>query len=206
MPARKKSEQDIGKMIRAIGGDWKKFEDRRFCPHCRQLIYRVDNQPYDGIGIVKGKAFPIEVKSAKLSFPFADIKEHQREGLGNWVLKHLNLSWLALQMGTHRAGSQHQPRRMWLISWGAWLQLELLIKDTTGLVSLPYDANTKGVRLKIREAQLGAVQALKNWELTWTNQGWFPPDNHLFCEMYDIKPMWNRTHQLNPDGSNIYVQ
>ncbi len=186
MTARKKSEADIGKLIRGIGGDWKKFEDRRYCPHCRQLIYRVDNQPYDGLGVLRGQTFPIEIKSAKLSFPFADIKEHQRAGLTDWQKKHGATAWFALQMGTGKAGSKDSnlPRRLWLVPWDIWLSYEEWVRETADQVSLPYDWHYGRMRKIITEHEMGAVQVLQDHELMWREGEWVLPDDHLFRLIY----------------------
>ncbi len=184
MAARKKSEKEIGRMVRECGGDWKKFEDRRVCPHCHQLIYRVDNQPFDGIAVLRGRAVPIEIKSAKLSFSFADLKQHQRAGLSEWSHKHGSPVWLALQMGTQRVGAKNTPRRMWLIFWRSWLDHEAEIENLAGLSSIPYDSNVKGTRKLVREHQLGAVQNLADWELSWGPKGWELPEDHLFRLIY----------------------
>ena len=179
----------MGHLIRNLGGDWKKFEDRRFCPHCRTLIYRVDNKPFDGLGVIQGHAFPVEIKSAKLSFPFADIEEHQREGLDAWTKKHTAPTWLALQMGTGRAGSQDSnlPRRLWLIPWASWKMIERLVNSRTGLVSLPYDCRYGRMRLAVKEHEAAAVQMLETYELLWVKGAWALPEEHVFRSWYHIK-------------------
>lgn len=195
--SRKQSERELGQLIRSLGGDWKKFEDRRNCPHCHQLIYRVENVPFDGIGTLRSISMPVEVKSGKLTFPFADIKKHQRAGLADWMEKHGNSAWLCLQMGTQRVGSKSTPRRMWLIPWTDWIEIEHLVEMAGGLKSLPYSVETSN-RKTVKEHHLGAVTLLALYELWWREGKWVLPPLHSFRyhylkdtmtkEIYDLKP------------------
>jgi penicillin-binding protein-related factor A (putative recombinase) len=202
--SRKQSEKELGQLIRSLGGDWKKFEDRRSCPHCHQLIYRVDNQPFDGIGTINSISFPIEVKSGKLTFPFADIKPHQRAGLADWMKKHGNSAWLCLQMGNQRVNATQSkaPRKMWLIAWDDWVDFEDLIK-TQGLKSLPYSFETSN-RVVVRDLRLGAVDLLANHELTWSKKGWVLPPLHSFRYHY-LKRTYGVSEDYDPNTDRQLV-
>lgn len=179
---RKKSEAEIGQLIRDLGGDWKKFEDRRYCPHCHQLIYRVDNQPFDGLGVINGKAFPIEVKAGDTAFPFSEIMPHQRAGLSDWQARHQSPAWLALQLGTTIRAAPLLQRRMWLVSWTFWLGVESQI-EVNGFKSIALSHRTTNRRV-IKELNLTAMDLLHNYELTWVQGGWRMSVNHPFRNYY----------------------
>ncbi|MGH7274215.1 MAG: hypothetical protein ACREIQ_07160, partial [Nitrospiria bacterium] len=172
---RKVSEAEVGQLIRSLGGDWKKFEDRRYCPHCHQLIYRIDNQPFDGIGVIGGRAFPVEVKAAEKSFAFSEIMDHQRTGLSDWQSRHQSPAWLALQMGI-TIKHKETPRKMWLVRWNDWLEIEGMFRELN-VKSMPYsDRTTKLVVL--RNLGFNAVFRLADYELYWLNGEWHLPKSH----------------------------
>lgn len=182
---RKKSEADLAKLIHSLGWDWKKFEDQRYCPHCRNILYRVDNRPYDGMAIINGRAAPIEVKMGHTRFPFADLKEHQRAGMKAWEDKHGELTWLFLQLGDHRPNSKNfGRRRCWLISLNTLGGIENLC-NVYGLKSLPLSEHTTR-RVKVRESKIYATNLLKNYELPWKKGGWELPHDHPFAVEYDV--------------------
>jgi hypothetical protein len=186
MPARKTSEADFATLFHALGADWKKFEDRRYCPICHNLIFRVDNQPFDGLGVIYGRAFAVEIKAAELAFRFADIEPHQRAGLIEWQHRHIAHAWLGLQMGTAPANARSgTPRRLWLIDWDWWMQFEAGIQQM-GRLSLPYSTQTTN-RIDMRTAGIGAVDSLGTWALEHIKGGWKMPETHPFYQKY-IQP------------------
>ena len=185
MPARKVSEHDFGALIRSLGGDYKKFADARYCPYCKKLLYKVDELPYDGQGVINGFAFPIEVKAADLSFDFADLKPHQRAGLSEWQKRHHRPAWLGLQMGTDPVnGKGAYPRRLWLIEWDAWLSFEEDV-IAQGAKSLPYSPASTN-RHAFIDNHLTATEMLKDYELVRIVGGWHLSYAHLFRVHYGL--------------------
>jgi penicillin-binding protein-related factor A (putative recombinase) len=182
---RKRSEADFTKLIHDLGWDWKKFEDKRFCPFCKKLQYRVDNMPYDGIATIKGRAIPVEVKSGTTRFGFNELKEHQREGLINWQKKHGAMAWLYLQMGVSRVDSSLGDRlRSWLMPISHFLQVENLVKGIYKYEGVALSEETTN-RRDIIDNKLYATQLFKNYELAWIEkQGWSIPEGHLFRLTY----------------------
>ena len=183
---RKKSEADLAKLIHDLGWDWKKFEDKRTCPKCMHMLYRVDNRPYDGIATIRGGSIPIEVKWAKERYAFSDLKEHQREGMADWQLKHGCMTWLFLQLGDKRVTAKNDPyrRRCWLLPLNAILDIEYTV-SVYDLKSLAISKDTTN-RKVVKEAKLHADSMLKNYELEWKKGGWVLPPYHLFRQMYLI--------------------
>jgi hypothetical protein len=182
---RKRSEKDLGVLIRDLGGDWKKFEDRRYCPHCKQLIYRVDNRPYDGMATIRGLAIPIEIKSGKKSLRFDQLKDHQREGLREWEKKHGNITWIALQMGVSRpiSNPENIPLRFWLFPYKKFINMEGLLEEITEQKSLPYNKDTTRNK-RIIEYSLTAYDLLWHWEIIWLDGKWSLPIWHPFRAKY----------------------
>jgi len=184
MARRKLSEADLGSLIRDLGGDWHKFRDRQYCPMCHNLIYKMDNVPFDGEAVINGFSIPIEVKSGQTAFPFGDIKEHQREGLLEWQRKHHRPAWLCLQMGIQPAGRGELQRRMWLVPMNIWLNVEELLQEAD-FKSLPYSIVSTNRKI-IKEAGLTALDLLGPYELERITGRWAMPENHVFREIYYI--------------------
>lgn len=185
MPARKVSEHDFGVLIRSLGGDYKKFADARYCPFCKKLLYKVDELPYDGQGVINGWAFPIEVKAADLSFDLSDLKGHQRAGLSEWQLRHKRPAWLGLQMGTQPVNTKGLfPRRLWLIPWTHWLDIEHDIANI-GMMSLPYSPDATN-RHAFIDNHVTAVELLKDYELKRVLGMWKLPMKHEFRLYYNL--------------------
>lgn len=182
---RKKAEADLAKFIHGLGWDWKKFEDQRYCPHCRHILYRVDNRPYDGMAIINGYAAPIEVKMGHTRFTFADLKEHQREGMKEWEDKHDNPSWLFLQIGDDRPNSKSENRRRcWLFTLNTLNGIETLMGNYD-MKSLPLNEHTTSRKI-LKEHELYATNLLKQHELMWKPGGWTIAKLHTFCMTYGI--------------------
>lgn len=179
----KQAEADLAKLFYTIGWDWKKFEDKRICPRCKHLLYRVDNRPYDGIAVIYGRTIPIEVKQDKFRFMFSDLKEHQRDGLLEWERKHLSKAWIFLELGTDRTNSKSSKRRRaWLVPINTLLSIETLC-EVYGLKSLPLDKSTTN-RKDVLKSKIYATQLLSQWELPWEKGGWTLPKNHMFYKLY----------------------
>lgn len=184
---RKKAEADLAKLIHGLGWDWKKFEDQRYCPHCRQILYRVDNRPYDGMAVIHGTSIPIEVKMGHTRFAFSDLKDHQREGMREWQVKHGRQTWLFLQMGDDRPNSKSKTRRRcWLMTLSTLEGIEDLC-SAYGLKSLPLNEHTTK-RVKVKKDLVYATNLLHNHELPWIPGGWKLPHEHLFSKIYDVYP------------------
>jgi hypothetical protein len=106
----------------------------------------------------------VEVKvvpAGRRSFPFADIRPEQREWLDWWV-------------GTGRAGylaigTLDRPRRLWLVEWRAWKQIEDLLRPYQD--SIPVLAG-KGMRQELQRMHLDMDHLLSDWELTRVPNGW----------------------------------
>ncbi|KPK19761.1 MAG: hypothetical protein AMJ70_08545 [Dehalococcoidia bacterium SG8_51_3] len=182
---RKRAEADLAKFIHDIGWDWKKFEDRRYCPNCRALLYRVDDRPYDGMATVNGIAIPIEVKASKLNFAFSELKKHQEDGMLEWQEKHNRYKgcWIFLQMGDQKPNSkQPNRRRCWLITLNAFLDIRTLC-SMMETQTLPYSEETTN-RKKLKDLQISATTLLGKWELKWIPGGWSLPREHLFNTYY----------------------
>lgn len=183
---KKQAEADFAKFVHDLGWDWKKFEDKRQCPKCFHLLYRVDNRPYDGVMTVWGKTIPVEIKQDETRFPFSDLKQHQRDGLLEWEERHDSLSWIYLMLGTDRVNSNSPKRRQsWLVPTSAFLQAEQLCR-VYGLKSMPLDFSTVQ-RVDVKEAQIYATSIFKNYRLEWQTGGWVLPKAHLLRELYNIK-------------------
>ena len=182
---RKKSEADLGTLIRSLGGDWKKFEDKRACPHCHKLLYRVDNRGYDGMATIRGISIPIEVKSGQRSFAFADLKPHQHEALLEWENKHGKQSWIALQVGTGRVNQKKEglPRKFWLFPHVLFQRMEALLDETVGQKSIPYSLATTRNKL-IHKYNLTLVEGYWDYEIIWMDGKWILPTWHVFRLYY----------------------
>lgn len=196
---RKRSERDLGTLIRDLGGDWKKFEDKRFCPHCKKMLYRVDNRGYDGIATLKGRAIPIEVKSGKRSLRFADLEDHQREALQAWQDKHGWPAWVAIQVGEGRPNQKIEdiPLKFWLFPYNFFLALELLCLERANQKSIPYSSKTTNNSNMIM-LDLTLVEGCDEYEIVWIAGRWTMPTWHLFRLNYI-----NHTYHEREERNNV---
>lgn len=143
----------------------------------------MDNRPYDGIATVHGRAIPIEIKTGQNYFRFADLKDHQIEGLQEWSAKHGYPTWIWIQMGTAKVTAIHNPnrRRVWLMPLYVFLGVrDYLARE--GLKGISLNIQTTK-RLEHKERELYATSQFKHYELDW-NKDWELPTDHLFHEMY----------------------
>jgi len=195
---RKSNESQVRDMIHNHGWDWKKYADSRYCPHCRQLLYKTDNLPFDGAATIGGIYVPIEIKEETSksgagkanSFSLSDIRENQHAGLTEWRLKHGRSTWIFLTMGHQQVNAYKQPyrRRSWLVPWSNWLTLEDWLRGA-GYFSLPYSSDTTN-RKALLERGLTAVDILLPFEVPWSKwengYGWAVPREHVFALEYDL--------------------
>jgi hypothetical protein len=119
--------------------------------------------------------FFVEVKSALINLPLADITPKQRD----WLDEFESISWLWLFMGTAIHARTH-PRRAWLIPWPQWRRIEARL-TAHGLKGLPYELPH---RREHRGLGLSATQLLKRFGLEWQGNGaWTIPARHPFWSL-----------------------
>ena len=135
--------------------------------------------------VIEVKTFPKPRKTATGSyagttFPFSAIQDNQRQWLNNFQEDSMLCeptfgAYLALGMQHGRAGAKRAPRRLWLVPWPKWLEVE--DKLCTYQDSLPLSV-IKGLRKEIQENNLTAYGLLKQWSLEWGDQYWHLPVDH----------------------------
>jgi hypothetical protein len=179
---RKQAEADFANMIGRMstlyeGALWAhKWADMRACPHCGQLLYKVEDN-VDYTMIVGNIAGLVECKQDEERFRWADegvgIRPGQRAWLNEWQLQR-RPSWLFLEMGDGRAP---KDRNAWLIWWPVWLMHE-------GTLELG-EKKSLAWRETRQSGGLNAVSLLADWQLDWVpNQGFVIPGKHQFWTMY----------------------
>jgi len=160
--------------------------------------YATEDDPgrADLVCSIRGQCVHIEVKSAGLSFGFADWRGNQK----HWALfseKVLETPyWLFLAMGEHPPNynpAKYQPRRTWLVPRLRLLAVERLLKPYQG--SLPYIAG-KGYDLTLQSRKWDAVHLLAEYELKWGKGVFGLPLTHPFYKTYqptmiDLVEAWN---------------
>ena len=169
---------------------WPRTEtDAVICPRCDAKIFPQAGRPDITFFNVK---LAIEVKIFgdagswhKQSFAFSKIEGRQRA----WIDMFLqdsdcdvgdNNVYLALGTRLGRAGSQQEPRLLWLIPWRTWISIENTIVNTYNRKSLPLDV-FKGMKPKaLALAEHTAIRLLNGLELEWSDGAWHLPKGHPF--------------------------
>lgn len=179
---KKQSEADFAKIMGYLNVDtngyfWShKWADMRYCPHCRTLLYKTeDNVDYTIIG--GNIAGLVECKQDNERFSFANeeagIRPKQREFLNEWS-KQNRPCFLFLELGN---GNAPKARHAWLIPWVHWLIFESKLEER-GMKSLPWTV-TK------RSNEFNAISLLGEYELDWIpTVGFQIPKDHIFFEIF----------------------
>lgn len=113
----------------------------------------------------RGRSCVCEVKvlpQNSKSFAFSRISEKQRKWLTSWQ-EDGGIGFIALGTLVPR------KRRLWLVEWTAWRQLESLISPYQQ--SVPLVAG-KGMRRELQDNHLDLDSLLREWELIKVNGGW----------------------------------
>jgi hypothetical protein len=102
------------------------------------------------------------VPKNKKSFPFSNIEEKQRRWLDAWT-EDGGDAFLAIGTLVPR------QRRLWLVTWTAWRQLEETVSPIQE--SVPVVAG-KGMRKELQENHYDMHTLLCDWELSRITGGW----------------------------------
>jgi hypothetical protein len=115
----------------------------------------------------------VEVKAVNLekvkSFSFAEITPEQRRWLGAWA-EGGGLGYLAI--GT----LGERPRRLWVIDWLEWLQIEERVSASQKSISVD-----GGQRHISKEHNIGIL--CSPWELWRVAGGWEFPEGHTLSKI-----------------------
>ena len=130
--------------------------------------------------VVEVKVFPKPENPGwgPASFRFSRIEDKQRAWLSNWQEDRKPFSpgaFLALGTIHGRTNSKTNPRKLWLVPWPEWLQVEERLRPIQA--SLPLGVR-KGLKKQIQNQNLDALTLLARWELRWTNTEWYVPPGH----------------------------
>lgn len=130
----------------------------------------------------------IEIKSAKTSFNFSDLRDNQREWIEQEAYANSKCRvWLWLFLGKNPPNYDPQkylPRRAWLVEYWDWLAIEDVIKPIQN--SLPYRAG-KGYAKEMQGRCLDAETLLQGHVLTWSGAGvWTIDPTHPFASAFSL--------------------
>jgi hypothetical protein len=153
--------QEIGRVFKSLG-DWPITQtDATRCPKCGCLVKPPIGRP--DIIIPKAVCEVKVVPKSNGSFPFENIRAEQRQWLDAWTEAHGEGAYLGIGTLVPR------QRRLWILPWTAWRQLEDTIAPIQS--SVPVIAG-KGMRKKLQENHLDLHTLLRDWELTRITGGW----------------------------------
>jgi len=168
----KQSEEEFRTMMKRHGIWWHKFKDLWFCKFCHREQYKDDSMP-DYMVVLDGNAYLVECKQSERYWNFADekgagIRTIQRQALDQWEAEH-NFCFLFIVLGDGRAPKY---RSAWLIPWMKWKPIEKELAE-------------QGQRSLLRETKRnkGALELLKEWQVTWEEGGWTIPEGHDFWRL-----------------------
>lgn len=203
MPARKLSEQDFASLIKSYNGFIVKIPDAGKCPRCHTVMSGA-KRPFDYMFSVNGIAGALEVKSTSsptLQFAsgfdektmeihqfirgeirdieISGIMEHQRRGLSAFADKG-GLAWMGVQFG-ERVGGKTNPRRLFLVPWLHWMQMEagLLQLGSLSISLAPH-------QLAIRNSPYNGEKLLNDYEIERIDGEWKIPSSHVFSRLYNL--------------------
>lgn len=179
---KKQSEREFKEFCNRYGIDSYKYPDRRRCPACGKLLWKVNRMPDYEI-THKGIKSLVEVKQGSKRWYFASeetgIRGIQREKLDDHMRRH-NMPWVFLALGEGRAPN---GRGAFLIPWAVWKRTEEMLLSE-GQKSIRFE----GGRMKT------AKVILAEYRLVWKDSGWSLPEGHIFWNylnpiQFDLSPL-----------------
>jgi hypothetical protein len=154
-------------------GIWRrKYRDVMTCQFCHRRLWKDDEMP-DFMIVWQGCAYLVECKQSTTYWNFTDadgegIRHIQRREMDRWEAVH-NPCFLFLTLGSGRAPGS---RSAWIIPWSEWKTIETTL-TRRGQHSLA----------RVSQRNVGALDLLKPWELSWSRGKWVVPPDHVFRQI-----------------------
>ena len=164
--------QEVYRLARVLGYEPITQTDLAKCPTCGTMHHPPKGRPdilwLSAVGPDRVSEVKV-MRQREKSFPFKRIESDQRNWL-NWWRGKGGIGYLALGTLIPR------HRKLWLVEWGAWLEIEKLIRPYQN--SIPLTAG-KGVKRELQDQKLDMTTLLSPWELRRVTGGWRVPVDHL---------------------------
>jgi hypothetical protein len=171
----KQSEAELVQFAKRYKIDSHKYQDKRRCPRCFQLLWKSDKMPDYEI-VYQGWKSLVEVKQGSpkgLRWAFANadqgIRDTQHETLTYWMENH-NVPYLWIALGDGRVPD---GRGTFLLPYPTWMDIEAKLLDM-GQKSITYNTGR----------MIPAVDIMADFELIWLDGAWLLPDDHVFHQFF----------------------
>lgn len=172
--------RELYTLLKEIGYWPTRGRDAIICPRCNTAILPPMGRPDLLVLSPKGRSRVLEVKAINtertISFAFSQIEDDQRRWLNAWYDAG-GLGYLGI--GTYN----ERPRRLWLVDWEAWLQVEAKLSGIQQ--SIPIDSSISRTRKIVSEQHLDMVTLLADYELVRKTGGWDAPTSHSILKFLD---------------------